>query len=256
MSVSKRILKSVVVQNAACWVGSLYIRFVYATTKWETINGQFARERWDENQPFILAFWHGRGFLMPYVWDTKHPIHMLVSQHRDGQIISRVISHFGIKTIVGSTSRGGSAALRVILRTLKSGKLVGITPDGPRGPRMRVSGTVIDIARLSGVPILPCTYSISKGAPAGSWDRFLIGKPFSKGVFIWGEPITVPRNSDEAALADARVHLEEVLNRISAQADDHCGREPILPATAEIDLDEHVSSPVREGGQETRRRRA
>ena len=97
---------------------------------------------------------------------------MLISQHRDGQLIARTVRRFGIASIAGSTSHGGSAALRAILRALKAGQCIGVTPDGPRGPRMRATGGAVDIARLSGVPILPAAFATSRRRVLGSWDRF------------------------------------------------------------------------------------
>ena len=167
---------------------------------------------------------------------------MLISAHRDGQIIAKTVHHFGIETIEGSTTRGGLSALRSMLKTLRSGGYIGITPDGPRGPRMRVSGGIIDIARMSGAPILPCTFSARGAVALGSWDRFILARPFSRGVFVWGDPIRVDRNGDDAAIETARLALEAELNRITEAADLHCGFGDRRPRPSDQDPGEPARS--------------
>lgn len=232
MGLAKRIGKSEGLRGLLCWLGSLYIRLVFLTGRWSVVNGGHAQALWDRNSPFILAFWHGRILMMPKSWRASVPIHMLISQHRDGQLIARTVSHFGIDTVQGSTTRGGSAALRAMLKFLKNGECVGITPDGPKGPRMRASDGIVAVARLAGVPILPATFATSRRKLLGSWDRFAVALPFSRGVFVWGDPIGVPKESDEAAMEAARRAVEDSLNAITRDADARMGQ--ATPDPAEI----------------------
>ena len=230
MSVTKRILQSNAVQALACWITAQYIRFVAMTGRWETIGGDIPEAFWKDGKPFILAFWHGRLLMMPRCWTGGKTIHMLISQHRDGQLIARTVAHFGIKTIAGSTSKGGASALRSMLKTLKGGGYVGITPDGPRGPRMRASDGVVSVARMSGVPVIPATFGVTKRKILGSWDRFVVAKPFARGVIVWGDPIEVPRDADKDALEDARLKIEQALIDIGNEADRLCNQAVIAPA--------------------------
>jgi lysophospholipid acyltransferase (LPLAT)-like uncharacterized protein len=230
MSWAKRIGRSERLRGLLCWLGSLYIRLVHLTGRWEVVNGGHARERWDRGQPFILAFWHGRILMMPKSWRASVPIHMLISQHRDGRLIARTVAHFGIRTVQGSTTRGGSAALRAMLKVLKAGECVGITPDGPKGPRMRASDGIVAVARLSGVPVLPATFATSRRKLLGSWDRFAVALPFSRGVFIWGDPIHVAKEAGEAEMEAARLAIEASLNAITVEADRLMGRTTPEPA--------------------------
>lgn len=232
MSVTKRILQSNAVQALACWITAQYIRFVAMTGRWETIRGDIPEAFWKDGKPFILAFWHGRLLMMPRCWTGGKTIHMLISQHRDGQLIARTVAHFGIKTIAGSTSKGGASALRAMLKTLKNGGYVGITPDGPRGPRMRASDGVVSVARMSGVPVIPATFGVTKRKVLGSWDRFVVAKPFARGVIVWGAPIDVPRDADKQALENARLEIEQALIDIGNKADRLCNQEIIAPAEA------------------------
>ncbi len=232
MGLLKALSRSDAVRRPLCWVGAQYIRLVHATGHWQTIGGELPAGFWDRGQPFVLAFWHGRILMMPYSWRRTQPIRMLISTHRDGQIIARTVSHFGIDTVAGSSNRGGSAAMRAMLRALKDGICVGITPDGPRGPRMRASDGIVQVARLSGATILPCSFAASRRHVLGSWDRFVVALPFSRGIFIWGRPITVARDAAPAELEQARLAIERELNAITEEADARMGHAPLQPAEA------------------------
>jgi lysophospholipid acyltransferase (LPLAT)-like uncharacterized protein len=232
MAPLRRILRSELLRRALCAVAASHIWLVHATGRWRVIGGEIPRRFWDEGKPFILCFWHGRLLMMPYCWRRSVPIHMLISRHRDGQIIARTVRHFGIDTIAGSSSRGGGAALRTMLRALKAGACIGITPDGPRGPRMRASRGIVDVARLAQVPIVPATFAASRRSLLESWDRFVLAWPFAGGVFVWGEPIVVPADADEAALEAARQQVEDRLNEITRRADLLCRKPAVEPAQA------------------------
>jgi lysophospholipid acyltransferase (LPLAT)-like uncharacterized protein len=207
-----------------------WIRLVHRSSRWQTIGGEFPRRYWDSDTPFILAFWHGRLMMAPMAWRPGASMNMLISANRDGRIIADAIRHFGLDTITGSKSKGGTAALRAMLRALGAGQNIGVTPDGPRGPAMRATPGIIAAARMTGAPILPLSYATTKRRVLGSWDRFHVALPFSSGVFIWGEPLTVPRDADAAAQEAARLELETRLNAITAEADRRCGRIPVEPA--------------------------
>ena len=229
MSLAKRVLSNVV-ERGLCWLAHLYIRFVHATGRWEYVGVEARGALWRDGTPFILAFWHGRLLMMPYVWRCGMPIHALISQHRDGRLLSRTSGHFGVDTVTGSSTRGGLAAVRGIAAILKAGESVAVTPDGPRGPRMRAAEGVARIAKLTGAPVLPASYSIRRRRIFGSWDRFVLALPFSRGVFVFDRPVTVGRDADAAAIEAARRAIEDSLNAITAEADRRCGHEPIEPA--------------------------
>lgn len=150
---------------------------------------------------------------------------MLISQHRDGELISRTIGHFGLGSVRGSAAKpgkqdkGGGGALRAMVRQLSHNEYVGVTPDGPRGPRQKVGGGVLALARLSGAPIIPVSFGASRRIHAASWDRFLIALPFSRGVFVWGKAHYVPRDADADMLEQLRQKLENDLNQITEEAD-------------------------------------
>ena len=152
------------------------------------------------------------------------PMHMLISAHRDGRIIADAVSYFGIAAIAGSTRRGGSAALRTMLKKLKDGDCVAITPDGPSGPAMRASIGIVNAARLAQVPIVPITYATSRRRMLASWDRFHVALPFGRGIFLWGEPIEIAAELDEDGLEHARRMIESRMVELVDEADRRVGQ--------------------------------
>ncbi len=232
MGRARRITESRALRALLYRTAAYYIRLVHKTGRWRVLGAEHTEPYLREGKPFIVAFWHNRLLMAPVGWRRDLPVKVMVSRHRDGEMIAETVRHFGIETIRGSSSRGGSAALRMLVRELRAGSYVGITPDGPRGPRMRVQPGIIALARLSGAPILPATYATSRRRLANSWDRFVIALPFSRGVYLWDEPICVAPDADEAAQEEARHTLEERLIALTAQADRMVGVEPIEPDPA------------------------
>jgi hypothetical protein len=230
LSIVDRVLRSDRLRRFVCWLVSLYIRLVWATSRWRVERGEIPRRLHEDRRPFILAFWHGRLLMMPMAWDRTRPIHMLISAHRDGRIIADAVKHFGIGSIAGSSRRGGSSALRQMVRRLKSGECVGITPDGPRGPATRASDGIVATARLAQVPIVPLAYAARRRRVLGTWDRFHLPSPFTSGVFVWGEPILVPGDAGEGALEGYRQLVEDRLNAIDAEAEVEVGNKTAAPA--------------------------
>jgi lysophospholipid acyltransferase (LPLAT)-like uncharacterized protein len=184
----------------------------------EVVNGHVLVEYHRRREPAIGAFWHGRLLMMPTGYRWKR-VSILISLHRDGELISRTAKYFGFRSIRGSTTRGGFSAMREMLKASQEGYDIAITPDGPRGPRYRVQNGIIELARRTGMPIIPLTFSASRKKVFQSWDRFLLPYPFSRGVFISGEPLFVPRHLDEDALEQKRLLLERRLREITDRAD-------------------------------------
>jgi lysophospholipid acyltransferase (LPLAT)-like uncharacterized protein len=225
----RRFLRSTWLQRVACWVAHCYIRGVYLANRWSVEGDERPRRLSGEGRSFIVAFWHGRLLMMPLAWHRLAPFHMLISAHRDGRIIAGAMTYFGIESIAGSTSRGGSAALRTMLKRLKEGGCVGITPDGPRGPAMSASIGIVNVARLARVPILPLTYATSRRRVLATWDCFHLALPFGRGVYLWGEPIEIAADLDEAGLEHARRLVEERMVEMVREADRRVGH-PELPS--------------------------
>lgn len=238
MEIGKRLLRAEATRRALSWFVYLYMRLVYATTRWTVIGEEHPIRLGEQRLPGIAAFWHGRMLMLPlelrrllrrHGWHFK--VHMLISGHGDGRAISDVIRYTDIETVEGSTNQGGSRALRTLVQFLRQGEYVGITPDGPNGPAMRATTGVITTARLGQAPILPYTYATSRRRILNSWDRFHLPLPFGYGVFIWGEPIHIPTDFSDAETETWRAHLEERMNALTAEADRRVGHEAVAPGT-------------------------
>jgi lysophospholipid acyltransferase (LPLAT)-like uncharacterized protein len=228
----RRVLRSEAVHRALCWVLHLYVRLVYRTNRWTVEGFEVPRRFAGEKSGFIVAFWHGRLLMLPYAWQRLGPFHMLISAHRDGRIIADVVFYFGIDSIAGSTRRGGSSALRTMLKRLEAGDCVGITPDGPRGPATVASSGIVNVARLAGVPVVPVVFATSRRRVLRTWDRFQLALPFGRGVFLWGQPIEVARDLDEVGVERARALIEHRMNELAREADRRVGHGPLLASGA------------------------
>jgi lysophospholipid acyltransferase (LPLAT)-like uncharacterized protein len=228
--VLKKILKSDAMQAVLAAAMAAYVRLVFRLTRWTHINLEKVDRQGQAMRPFIACFWHGRMIQIPTLWRWNMPIHLLASAHRDGRLILQMVRHFGIRPIVGSSSRGGAAAMRTMMQTIHEGGCIALAPDGPRGPRMRVAPGVISLAKLTAAPIFPVTFSTAYGRVLATWDRFFLPFPFGRGVVVYGDPLSVAADADEAALEAARAALEAHLNEMTAEADRLCGRAPVAPA--------------------------
>lgn len=219
----RRLLQGSRLRRLLCWVIHLYIRFVYATNRWKVEGAERPRRLRAEGRGFILAFWHGRLLMIPMAWQRLAPMHMLISAHRDGRIIADAVTYFGVQSIAGSTRRGGSAALRTMVKRLAAGECVGITPDGPRGPAETASSGIVNLARLAGVPIVPIVFATSHCRVLRSWDRFRLALPFGRGIFLWGEPIEIDSELDAEGVEQARHLVETRMNELAHEADRRVG---------------------------------
>jgi lysophospholipid acyltransferase (LPLAT)-like uncharacterized protein len=200
------------------WIAYWAIKILAWTMQFEEIHPEIPRRFWENGIPAIGAFWHGRLFMMPVVYKGK-TLSFLVSPHRDGQVVGKALDRFGFRPILGSSRRKGFSGFKQMVKA--QGSDIAIVPDGPRGPRHQVQIGVIELARLTGRAIVPLTFSASKRKIFDTWDHFLLPYPFSKGVFIWGEPIEVDQNGNRAHLEEKRILLERRLNELTEQADHH-----------------------------------
>jgi lysophospholipid acyltransferase (LPLAT)-like uncharacterized protein len=168
-------------------------------------------------EPFVLAFWHGR-MLGALAAHRGTPIRVLVSEHRDGELIARVLAANGMRTIRGSTTRGGARALLQLVASLKQGNTIAITPDGPRGPRHQAAPGLFAAAHRAGAPIVPMAVAASRSWQLGSWDRFEIPYPFARVVVRYGALMHIEdgRLRDSDALASEYV---ELLSRAQSAAE-------------------------------------
>jgi 3-deoxy-D-manno-octulosonic-acid transferase len=178
----------------------------------------------EKHSPVIGAMWHGQFLLVPLLKPKTAPVLNLVAKHADGEMVGRILLRFDMGLIRGAgagdsgKNRGGAGALRAALKALKSGVSVTMTCDVPPGPA-RVAGMgVVTLARISGRPILPVAVATGRFITLPTWSRITINLPFTKVAMVVGEPITVPRDADEATMEQFRQKVEAAMNAITERA--------------------------------------
>lgn len=229
--------KSATGRLLAAHLGAFYIRLVAWTTRWDRIGRQNYDRLLQGDTGVIATAWHGRLFMAPLWVPRNRRTIAMISRNDDGELISALVRRFKVNAIRGSTydhekkrEKGGSEVYSDAVQELTGHKaLVAITPDGPRGPRMRAQRGIARLSIETGAPIQPIAFSVRRGKVFRSWDRFLLPWPFGRGVQIFDEPLWPPESDDEAATDAFLSRIEERLIAITTQADALCGREPVAP---------------------------
>lgn len=202
--------------NIAPLLGAGIIWLIGRLARTETIGGESVRKLWQQGNPVILATWHDQLLMVTQGYEGIGA-HTLISPSQDGELIDRTMQHLGFKAIRGSSSRGGGAAFKQLLRLLKQKRDLGITPDGPRGPRHEIKDGVVQLARLSGCPVVPYGVVCSRGHRFASWDRFILPYPFGRLIYTYGEPLYCDRHEDPAQFKD-RLQQAMIDNQRRAEA--------------------------------------
>lgn len=227
-----RPLRSAAIQKTVSFLLSEWLRFCYATIRWERENQHLAEEVWDQGGGVLISMWHSRLSLGIASWPMgrAQPAKAMISLSADGEFIAKAIGRLGIPAVRGSAankdkkeaSKGGTQALRDGLKQLKVGGLA-ITPDGPRGPARTMAEGLPVMARMSKAPVLILGLSCKPAIRVNSWDRALIPLPFGKGAIVW-DRVDFPEGGDVSEVA---VEWTERMNAAEARADKITGLERI-----------------------------
>jgi len=208
---------------------------VWGATWRLTVQG---RERCDgfrdesSGSSLIFAFPHNRLSMLAYCHRDR-PLQILNSSSRDGLLMASMCEALGMDSVLGSSSRGGSAALRELARRGRKGLDLGITVDGPRGPRGRVKAGVVALAFLTGSPVIPVSASARPRKIVSSWDRSLLPWPGAKVTVRFGPAMRLDPSADARAREAFRIEIESTLQKLSDQVDRDLGNHPIAPALEE-----------------------
>jgi lysophospholipid acyltransferase (LPLAT)-like uncharacterized protein len=189
------------------FLGALFIRLIYATNKKELEPEVVIGEK-----PLIFACWHGELLMLPYLYKRYRKIphaKVMISSHFDGLLISKTIEYFGLETIAGSTNRNAAKVLIQGIRALKNGYDIGITPDGPKGPRHEVADGIIIMAQKTGTKFVLIRMLATKYWQFNSWDKFTVPKPFGTLKYY----ATLPIDVSGLELQEARTLIKEGLER-------------------------------------------
>jgi len=213
LSIADRI-KISIVSTLGYWI----IRCVGRTLRWKTIETQSLESIRSAGKRLILTFWHGRIFLATYHFRNQGIV-VLTSQNRDGEYIARVIQRFGYGAARGSSTRGSHGATVEALRALSRGNDVGITIDGPRGPRYIAKKGAAYLARKSGNPVIPFCISAERKWVMKSWDQFQIPKPFSQAIALIGSPIYLDADASEEEVQITEDLIQKSLDELRDRSD-------------------------------------
>ncbi|MDI9409141.1 MAG: lysophospholipid acyltransferase family protein [Candidatus Pacebacteria bacterium] len=206
-----------IVQRVLAFLLAAYLWFCYLTSRWRIVDGNYMRDC-VAGGGMIASFWHNRLTMIAFLWRqySRQRIRVMISSHRDGQMIARIGYYLRFEAIHGSSKRGGVTALRRVELSILEGAATAITPDGPKGPLARVKPGIIHAAMVTGAPILPVAFAMSRCIRLRSWDRMVIPKPFARGVLICGEPMRVAADAD---IATATEELERRINDVTNRAE-------------------------------------
>lgn len=232
----------------------LYMLLVGAATRWTRVNQAAVEPFWRGESSVVLCIWHGRFLLTHKMWAFGPGVpkaKMLISQSREGGVVAHASRTVGAEVIRGSAakrvrrkrdgvvsertqSKGGPGAMRAMARHIEDGGIIAMTPDGPRGPRMRARLGPIQIAKLAQAPMLALAWSTSRRKVfENSWDKFILPLPFGRGALVWGNPIAPPApDASDADIEAVRLQLEAEMLRICSEADRIAGVASVEPAPA------------------------
>ncbi len=203
--------------EAAGVLGLGLVGALFATTRSEAHGEEHYLRFRREGAPVIFVFWHGQ--MLPLVHHHRNEgVVVLVSEHADGEYITRVIGRHGFGTVRGSSTRGATKGLKGLIRAARAGKDLALTPDGPRGPARVFKPGALAVAQATGLPIIPLAAGASRGWRFRSWDGFLVPQPLSRIHIEYGPPWTVPRDADRASLESMALGLGAELDRLSERA--------------------------------------
>ncbi len=197
LSIVSRLLSTVI------WLVTVSIRKTIQNPHHGLANGKHVKKA-------IYAMWHNRIFLL--IGHFRHQDScILVSQSHDGELIAQTAQHLGYTCVRGSSSRGGTKALRTLIHANHT-SAVAFTVDGPRGPRYEVKEGIILLAAKTGLPIIPVTYTVSKKIVCNSWDRFMLPLPFSRASIIFHSPIHIDPNLTDHSMGTYKQAIKEALD--------------------------------------------
>lgn len=192
-------------------LATAFLRTLHATLRVRHLHANHP----DDAPQFILAFWH-ECVLMCLHSRWRRPTKAIISRSKDGSIIAGVVERYGAEAARGSSSRGGEIALREVLRDVRAGKIIAVTPDGPKGPRRIVKEGVVFLAQATGLPIVPFHFAAERCKRLRSWDRHIVPMPFSRALFVYGEPMLVPRDGDAA---EWRTKIETAMTALAEEVE-------------------------------------
>jgi lysophospholipid acyltransferase (LPLAT)-like uncharacterized protein len=223
----KALFRSAPVQAVLAHLFAIYLRFTFATIRWQQVNRSGAEGVWNAGGGVIICFWHARISMAPACWPLgwAQEARALISLSSDGEFIAKAMTLVGFPAIRGSSqkrsdpakAKGGMAAFRDMARWIKGGGAMAITPDGPRGPALVMGEGTPMLARITGAPVLMVGLACKPCLRLGSWDKAVLPLPFAKGAMVWEGPLYFEGKADPLEVAcDWAGRLSDLTDRAEA----------------------------------------
>jgi len=199
------------------FIASLVMRALSLSLRKEILGENYLRDIWERGEQVIIPFWHDQLFLLVFGYPGNHA-KLLISSSKDGELLAKTMKYFEHDTVRGSSSRGGRAAFKEMLNLCQEKADIVLTPDGPKGPRHELKDGVVQLARMSGRPVVPMAFVCSRGHRFKSWDHFIFPYPFGRGVYSFGEPVYFDK---QEGVDRFRERIIEAMQENQRQAEAH-----------------------------------
>ena len=216
MNIIKKFSKNPIGQKIIGYIVFLITKSIFHSIRWNCLSKGDKDKIFKEKQPYIFCCWHNRLFLGPYLLPQNQKINALQSTHSDGMMTAIIFKLMKINIIFGSSKKSGAKAFFDMVKSIKNGESIAITPDGPKGPKQKVKDGLIKLGQVTGAPIVPLVWYTKKNTRVNSWDNFIIPYPFSKGVYLFGKPIYINRKLNLNEFKQTRQKVEDELNNLTA----------------------------------------
>ncbi len=214
MNIIKKFSKNSFGQKIIGIIVFLISKFIFHSIRWDCLSKKEKKIIFKKKQSYIFCCWHNRLFLGPYFLPKHVKINALQSSHSDGMMTAIIFKLININIIFSSSKRGGTKAFINMVKAIKNGESVALTPDGPKGPKQKIKDGLIKLSQFTGAPIIPLVWYTKKNKVINSWDKFIIPYPFSKGVYMFGKPIYIKRKLNQVEFKRVKLDIEKEMNNL------------------------------------------
>jgi lysophospholipid acyltransferase (LPLAT)-like uncharacterized protein len=210
-------------QNSLRFIGQMFLANIVTalckSLKIIKVNDEVIKKLNNENNNYILAFWHGT-MLLPWYLHGNPNCAALISKSKDGDLLAKILKHWNYNVVRGSSSKDGGIALAIMIDFAKNDYSVTITPDGPRGPAHKFKAGAVITAKKSGMPLILAGIGYQKNKVLNSWDKFEVPYFFSKAKIIYSKPIFIDSNLSYEETSNIIYNCENKLNELQGEAKD------------------------------------
>jgi len=223
----KKLGKSIIalpfMQHALAFLMVFWLRVIYATSHKTVHFSDAVKPYFTGEKQAIFCFWHGRMIMQAFLTPPGRGMKILISHHRDGTLITKVLAGFKVGVVRGSSNKGGAEAFLVLRQEAAAGNNIGITPDGPRGPVYVAAPGAAHLAMVTGLPIIPVSFSATRLRRFKSWDQFILPKLGGDIIYYAEDPLVFTTGEEEKTVEQASAELSQALNRAMQRSDKLAG---------------------------------